>query len=81
MLGLRGPAGTGGCGREETCRVSHLFGGVGAGECHQGPEGDAKTHDELPVVPVAKVTEERRQEHVAADENWTEVKGAQGSQS
>ncbi len=53
--------------------VTHFFGGVGAGKCHQRPECDARTHDVLPVVPVAQVSKERSQEHVTADENWKET--------
>lgn len=55
---------------QEAQHVTHLSGGVGAGESHQRPERDADAHDDLPVVPVAQVTEDRSQEHVAADKHW-----------
>lgn len=54
--------------------VPHIFGGVGAGESHQRPERDARAHDKLPVVPVAQVTKDRCQKHVAADEDWRETR-------
>lgn len=59
--------------RQEKHHVTHFFGGVGAGKSHQRPERDARTHDELPVVPVAQVSKDRSQEHVTADKNWRET--------
>lgn len=53
--------------------VTHVFGGVGAGKCHQRPECDARTHDVLPVVPVAQVSKDRSQKHVTTDKNWKET--------
>lgn len=58
---------------QEEQHVTHLFGGVGAGESHQRPERDAHAHDDLPVVPVAQVTKDRSQEHVAADKHWEQT--------
>lgn len=52
--------------------MTHFFGGVGAGKCHHRPECDANTHDVLPVIPVAQVSKEGSQEHVATDKNWKE---------
>lgn len=52
--------------------MTHFFGGVGAGKCHQGPERDTSTHDVLPVIPVAQVSKDGSQEHVATDKNWKE---------
>lgn len=58
---------------QEEQHVTHLSGGVGAGESHQRPERDAHAHDDLPVVPVAQVTKDRSQEHVAADKHWEQT--------
>lgn len=52
------------------CELVHLSGSVGAGQRHDGPECNAATHDVLPVVPIAQVSKEGGQKHVAADENY-----------
>lgn len=54
--------------------MSHFFGSVRAGKCHQGPECDANAHNVFPVVPVAQVSKEGSQEHVATDKNWKKSK-------
>lgn len=51
------------------CRT-YILVDEGAGQCHYRPEENTHTHDRLPVVPVAEVTEQRSQKHVTADENW-----------
>jgi hypothetical protein len=42
---------------------------VGADECRGAPEGDAERHDRLAREPITEVAEDRREDHVADDED------------
>ena len=48
---------------------TYISGHKRANECHEWPERDTEDDEPLARIPVAQVTEQGRQQHVAANKN------------